>query len=477
VATLNDTVHTASEAGHRFDTQVRLAPLTGWEVRTTRDDGVVLVAQCGSWQRVERVLRRAERAGGRVGPLLVHTALVITLMAGATAARAQEAAAGSAALFDEPRALAKALDVGLRTAGHGSTDDEKSGFYPELSVDTTGAGWIAGGPGYRAWLGGDRLLLDGSAAVSWRLYKMAQGRAELTNLLRSRLALGAAARWQDLTQVTTFGAGDSSLETDRSEYRLRSTNVVGYAIVRPARQVAIKTAIGWLEGPAIDRPTGAFRRGFPATQDVLPSDPAFALTTQPDYLHGETSVTADTRDHRGHPSRGGLYRAAWSRYADRAAGTFSFDRYEAEAAQFLPVAGGRVVLAVRGWLVASPDDDTLPLYLMPSLGGANTLRSYADYRFHDRAMAVANAEVRLAIFEHVDAALFGDAGNVAARASALNLDNTSLGVGLRLHTERATIARLDVAHGAEGWRLLVRTNNPLQLSRLGRRAAAAPFVP
>jgi hypothetical protein len=74
-------------------------------------------------------------------------------------------------------------------------------------------------------------------------------------------------------------------------------------------------------------------------------------------------------------------------------------------------------------------------------------------------------------------AVFGDAGNVAARASELNLEKTSVGVGLRLHSQRATIVRLDVAHGAEGWRVVARTNNPLQLSRLARRTAAAPFVP
>jgi hypothetical protein len=284
----------------------------------------------------------------------------------------------------EPRGLAKVIDLGLRTAGHGS-DEDKGGFYPELSIDTTGAGWIAAGPGYRAWIGGDRLVLDGSAAVSWRLYKMAQGRAELTNLLRSRLAIGAVARWQDLTQVTTFGAGQDSHEADRSEYRLQSTNVAGYAVIRPVRRLALQAMLGWLDGPSIDAPSGSFRRGFPSTRERFNTDPTFALTAQPSVLHGEASVIADTRDHRGHPSRGGVYRAAWSRYVDRGVGTFGFDRYEAEAAQFVPVARGRVIFGLHGWLVASSAKDTLPFYLAASLGGANTLRSYADFRFHDRA--------------------------------------------------------------------------------------------
>ena len=59
----------------------------------------------------------------------------------------------------------------------------------------------------------------------------------------------------------------------------------------------------------------------------------------------------------------------------------------------------------------------------------------------------------------------------------VNLDKRTYGIGVRMHTGRATIARLDVAHGADGWRIVVRTNDPLHLSRLSRRTAAAPFVP
>ena len=72
---------------------------------------------------------------------------------------------------------------------------------------------------------------------------------------------------------------------------------------------------------------------------------------------------------------------------------------------------------------------------------------------------------------------FLDAGNVAARLSDLNLDKRSYGAGLRLHTRRRTFARFDVAHGGEGWRLLFRLTDPLNLARLSRRTAAVPFVP
>src|SRR6185436_5574349 len=144
-----------------------------------------------------------------------------------------------------------------------------------------------------------------------------------------------------------------------------------------------------------------------------------------------------------------------------------------------PFADHNLVLAFRGWIVVSdvPEGHEIPFYMLPSLGGHNTLRDYSNFRFHDRHLAVVNAESRWAIFQHVDAAVFFDAGNVAHRAEDLNLRKTDYGAGLRLHTDRTTVARLDVAQGSEGWKVVVRTNDPFRLSRLTRRVAGIPFVP
>jgi hypothetical protein len=269
------------------------------------------------------------------------------------------------------------------------------------------------------------------------------------------------------------------VESDRSEYRLESTNVIAYTMVRPRRWLSVAGRLGWLARPTLGAPAGSFKRGYPATSDVFPDDPVYLLTVQPTYVHGEASLTADTRDRRGYPSSGGLYRVAWSTYSDRDSGAFTFDRYEAEGAQFLPLARHRVVLALHGWLVASAaaDGRDVPFYLMPSLGGGNTLRGYADYRFHDRNLLVVNAEARVPVFAHMDTALFVDAGSVAARVGDLDLGRTSYGMGLRLHSRESTFARLVVAHGDEGWRLLFRVNDPFRLGRLSRRTAAVPFVP
>jgi hypothetical protein len=378
-------------------------------------------------------------------------------------------------LIGEPAIIERVVIFGDRHFGNGEITN---GFYGDFFNMIPGAGWISGGPGYRQWYSKDRVFLDASTAISWRGYKTAQGRVELPRLAGGRLLLGSQMRLQDFMQVSYFGEGSDALESNISEYRLRSKNLVGYATLRPVEWIDIDTHIGWLE-PSVLARGGAFKRDRPDTQEVFPDDPVYALSEQPTFIHSEATITADTRDFAGHPTRGGVVRAAAAHYSDRDSHLFSFRRFEAEAARFLPLADARVILALHGWVVGSDtgNGQTVPFYLQPSLGGHNSLRGYADYRFHDRNLLLVNAEARIAIMTHVDAAVFVDAGNVASRLGDLNLDKRSYGAGLRLHSRRKTYARLDVARSDEGWRFLLRLTEPLDLSRISRRRAAVPFVP
>jgi hypothetical protein len=382
-------------------------------------------------------------------------------------------------LLPEPGFLDRAIRFARDKAGNTDSTEIKNGFYPELSNMITGAGWISLGPGYRHWLLGDRAFVDASAALSWRSYKMAQVRFEVPRLAADRLAVGTQFRWQDLTQVTYFGEGAGSSELDRSEFRLESRNIVTYATLRPNEWLSVGGRLGWLDRPSVSAPAGSFKRGNPDTRDVFPADVVYSLSEQPGFVHTEAFGLVDTRDHRSHPTSGGVYRASWATYRDHDAELFSFRRFEAEGAHFLPAAGGRLVFALRGWLAATGTaaGNVVPFYMLPGLGGNNTIRSYGDFRFHDRNLLLVNAEARLAIFTHLDGVVFMDAGNVAPRLAALDLDKRAYGFGVRVHTDRSTFARMDVAHGVDGWRLVFRLNDPFHLTRLSRRTAAVPFVP
>ena len=117
---------------------------------------------------------------------------------------------------------------------------------------------------------------------------------------------------------------------------------------------------------------------------------------------------------------------------------------------------------------------------MPSLGGHNTLRGYSDYRFHDNDMQVFSAESRWALFSHVDAAVFIDAGKVATQAAGLDFRRLkrSYGAGLRLHNTTTTLVRVDVGHGPEGWRAFFKLSDSLRRTTPAfGRSSVVPFVP
>lgn len=360
----------------------------------------------------------------------------------------------------EPEAITRTVLWADRHLGKG---DLTNGIYVDHGNLIPGAGWISVGPGYRQWFDNDRVFVDASGSFSINSYRMVQARAELPKLLKSRLAVGSQVRWQDFGRVDYFGAGIDSQKGERSKYAIESTQLTAYASLRFSPWVHLDVQTGWMN-PETEYGGGPLLIGLADKRTFVPT---------------EASLTVDTRDFPDHPTSGILLRGGGTHFDDRTTGLNTFDRYEGEAAGFVPIAGGRVVLALHGWLVTTEMEPgrSVPFYLQPTLGGAKSLRSYLDYRFRDDHMLMANAEVRLTLMTHLDLAMFADAGNVAARRSDLDLARRSYGAGVRLHTRRQTFAMLDVARGDEGWRFLLRVTDPLALSRLSKKPTLVPFVP
>ncbi len=368
--------------------------------------------------------------------------------------------------LNEPQGFIAEPDVMTRVAlfadRHMGKGDLTNGWYVDYGKMIPGAGWLSVGPGYRKGFGEDAMLVDSSAGLSWNGYRTAQARIALPRFANSRLALGTQVRWVEFGQIDYWGVGPDTAETAKTQFGIEATHVAAHAKLRLTRWLDVDTEIGML-WPSLEE--GPLARS--------------AATSQPTFMPAQISIGVDTRNFREHPTKGVLLRAAGAHFEDRDTGDFTHRRYEAEAAGFVPLAGERIVLALRGWAVTTPRDDSasVPFYMLPSLGGSNSLRSYADYRFHDRNMLLANAELRLAMMTHVDLAFFADAGNVAPRFQELDLDKQSFGAGLRFHTRRQTLARVDVANGREGWRALFRLTDPFSFGRLEKRASVVPAVP
>ena len=232
------------------------------------------------------------------------------------------AAAEPQGFITEPGWLERAAIFSDRHLGGGG---KGNGFYLSTKSPIQGSGWITLGPGYRHGFQDGRVLIDGSAGISIKGYKVAEAKFELPKLLHSRLVLGTIYRWQDFRAIKSYGVGPDTTVADVSTYHLRSQNMTAYGTVKLQRWASLHANLGWVD------------------PNVVSLD-----LDEPRFLHSEASLVADTRDFPNHPTRGGLVRVAAAQFDDQDSGAFSFKRYESEFAGFMPMAKSRVVLAMRG---------------------------------------------------------------------------------------------------------------------------------
>ena len=379
-------------------------------------------------------------------------------------------------MLKEPRILTKlamATDTGI-------SSEPADGFYVDTGNMVSGEGWISAGPGYRQTVLGGRGRIDMSAAVSWNYYTAAQAAFELPHLAHDRLSLGVQARYQDARAVDYFGLGNRTQLSDQTAYSFRNFDYLATGGVQANRWLAFDGRAGFIPRP--DLSTAEGRVTVPNTVDRFTEATAPGITTQPAFIHADVSILADTRDHSGHPTAGGFYRATAAVYSDRDGGASSFRRYEVEGTQYLPLGTPKWILGLHAWGVFSDTSGsaTVPFYLMPAMGGKNTLRGFYSYRFHDRDMALANVESRWPLWTHMDVAVFGDVGAVAHAVSAFHIDDTrhSFGGGVRFHNATSTLLRIDAGHSADGWRLFIVMSEPFKRQTPSSgRASVVPFVP
>ena len=111
----------------------------------------------------------------------------------------------------------------------------------------------------------------------------------------------------------------------------------------------------------------------------------------------------------------------------------------------------------------------MPFYYILPLGGKDSIRGFADFRFRDLNAVLFNAEYRWEALSGLDMALFYDAGTVAPRWSHLarTAVKQSWGIGLRFNTYRVRLHAHGSRHSgaAKARGCTWRSAGPLRLQR------------
>ena len=314
------------------------------------------------------------------------------------------------------------------------------GLYP--------TGGVAPGVAVRRAIGPARLNAGG--AYSIRSYKLGHASLRVPELAGNKLDIEASARWTDATQVPFYGQGNDSLKGNRAKYGYRSVEAGGTVAFAPVSWYRVG---GGLASRHLTDREGAGQ--WPSIETRHSSQSAPGLFSETRYTHATAFTGIDWRESPGYTRRGGLYSVTLNDFRDRN-DRFSFRRLDVDLRQNVPLLKEHWVLAFRGLMQTTDLEagQAVPYHLLPSLGGAQRLRGYPDFRFQDRHLMLVGAEYRWLPSRVLDMALFVDAGKVASARRDLDFNGlkTTYGLGIRLHGPSFTPLRLDLARGDEGIR-------------------------
>jgi Omp85 superfamily domain len=302
----------------------------------------------------------------------------------------------------------------------------------------------------------NRIEVDAVGAYSTLGYSRAAANLNVYRPFGAPVEFSVGAQHYEFPQQDFFGFGQNSWENNRTDYLLRSTD--GNVAVRwhATKQVDVAGGVSYLK-PTIG---GGTDDRFPSTDQLFNPATIPGYQRQPDFVRSDGSVAFDWRDNPLHSHAGGRYGVQFSDYRDQDFGAFDFRSVSIDLQQYVPIPDRYRTIALHA--AANFTDpragQQVPFYFQPTLGGAQALRGFREFRFQDRDSVLVTAEYRWEAWWALDGALFVDAGQVAARRRDFVLRDfdVSYGVGFRIHSNSAFVARLDLAFSREGFIPLLR---------------------
>jgi hypothetical protein len=404
------------------------------------------------------VCERRKQTGSGVAAGSVAVALIGLLIAPAAAVAQDTRAAEIAQQQADKAATAAPSEPNrfdrLMTSLERGFASPPGGVFPYFGSVYSGGGFTLGA-GYRQFYAREAVW-EIKGLYSIKNYKLIEFGTRAPWNYNGRFMKGIRVGYRDAPQVGFYGIGPDSTADDRANFRLETSYLAGDLAFRPSPWSRLDLEVAYEDV----RNEGGSGRA-PSIETVYDATTAPGLFEHLTFVRSRGAAAIDWRVSPGYSRTGGFYGATFNDFSDLDK-TYSFQRMDGEVIQHVPILRETWVLTFRGRVQSVVDDgDTVPYYLLPSLGSGSTLRGYSTARFRDRHSILTSGEFRwipnrLAL----DLALFYDAGKVTARRQDLDFTDltTNWGIGVRFHGPTATPLRIEIARGGDGWHLVFSGN-------------------
>jgi surface antigen Omp85-like protein len=279
-------------------------------------------------------------------------------------------------------------------------------------------------------------------------YKRVEAEFVAPRLFNRRGHLSVLGGWRDATEVGFYGIGTDTSLDDKTNYRFQQPYLSGLLTVFPRRNVLMLR--GGVEYSQWNQKHG--EGTSPSVEQVYTPATLPGLGAKVNYLHTQGTVGLDWRTSPGYSRRGVYFGVTGHDYRD-SDDEFGFRMVEYNAIQHIPILREAWVLSFHERVQTAFDNDNqeIPFFMLPALGGGSSLRGYSSWRFRDMNSLLLQAEWRIMVNRYLDMAFFYDAGKVAAKTSDLDFDHLkdNWGFGLRFHGPFSTPLRVELAHSRE----------------------------
>jgi hypothetical protein len=311
---------------------------------------------------------------------------------------------------------------------------------------TLGAGYMTHVSAYN--------MVDLRGSITFSGYKRIEAAFLAPRLFDRHATLTLIGGWREATQVGFYGIGtENTSKANRANYSFDQPYASAAIQFRPTRKLLILH--GGLEVSEWNQ--GAGSGSAPSVDAVYTPASLLGLGSSPAYLHTNAGVELDWRAAPGYARAGGAYSIMFHDFRDHDT-EFGFRQTDYDAVQHLPILRDTWVLSLHGRLelANAAEDQTIPFFMLPALGGGSSLRGFPSWRFRDLNSLLMQADWRVLANRFLDMAVFYDAGRVSARRSDLASGalKSDYGIGFRLHGQLATPLRIEFAKSNEGLALV-----------------------